>query len=123
MGAAIKYTFWSLLFFTIGYVGNTLKERYNEHPVVPGTKISYNSENGVDTMTVTNSRGGEFSVRAKGEEIPKIVNVKKSEIKVEKMKSDVKSDNAEKTVNKSNISPITLLKPGEKHPDFYHGSP
>ena len=37
LGAAIKYTFWSLLFFAVGYTGNMLKERYNEHPVVPGT--------------------------------------------------------------------------------------
>ena len=122
IAAAIKYTFWSLLFFTIGYTGNMFKERYNEHPIVPGTQIEYNTdENGTDTMTVTNSRGGQFTVQAKGEETPKIVNVKKSDTPVEKMKSDVESSSSSKS-NNNNISPIMLLKPGQKHPDFYHGS-
>ena len=80
LGAAIKYTFWSLLFFTIGYTGNTLKEKYNEHPIVPSTEITYEHKDGVDSMTVTNSRGGEFTVQARGEEAPKIVNVKKSTV-------------------------------------------
>lgn len=122
IAAAIKYTFWSLLFFTIGYTGNMFKELYNEHPIVPGTQIEYNTdENGTDTMTVTNSRGGQFTVQAKGEETPKIVNVKKSDTPVEKMKSDVESSSSSKS-NNNNISPIMLLKPGQKHPDFYHGS-
>ena len=119
LGAAVKYTFWSLLFFAIAYTGNTLKERYNEHPVVPGTELSYEQKDGTDTMTVTNARGGAFTVQARGEEAPKIVNVKKSDVRPEKVKSDVKPSGD----NGSNVSPIMLLKPGEKHPEFYHGSP
>ena len=39
------------------------------------------------------------------------------------MKNDVKKSADDGNKPKSNISPITLLKPGQKHPEFYHGSP
>ena len=118
---AIRYLFYSLLFFVVGYGGNTIKDRYNEKPIVPGTTIEYKTIDGVDTMTVTNARGGVFAVKQEdSSKAPVIVSIKKSG---ETSKTDVKSDKKSfKAASMDNISPIRLLKKGEKHPDFYHAS-
>ena len=114
-GEAVRYLFWTLLFFVVGYTGNTMKERYNTSPIVPNTQISYETVEGVDTMTVTNSRGGEFKVVQKDpDKAPVLVSVKKSEKKETTKPESKKSD-----VNNDNMSPIRLLKPGEKHPEYY----
>ena len=112
-GEAIRYLFYSLLFFVVGYTGNMMKERYNEKPIIPGTHIEYETKNGVDTMTVTNQRGGEFAVKQPdADKAPVIVSIKKS---------DTTKDIAK--VKLDNMSPIRLLNAGEKHPSYYHVSP
>ena len=112
-GEAIRYLFYSLLFFVVGYTGNTLKERYNEKPIIPGTHIEYETKDGVDTMTVTNQRGGVFAVKQPdADKAPVIVSIKKS---------DASKDIGK--VSLDNMSPIRLLDVGENHPTYYHVSP
>ena len=82
VGEATKYLFWALMMFVIGYGGNALKDKYNFHPIVPGTFITFEEEKGVDTLTVTNQRGGVFSVSQPDvEKAPIITLVKKSQPK------------------------------------------
>ena len=124
-GEAVRYLFWTLMFFIVGYTGNTIKDQYNSKPIVLNTHIAYDTIDGVDTLTVTNDRGGEFKVMQKdSDKAPVLVSVKKSEKKStasEEKKEEAKSDT--KKSAEDYMSPIRLLKPGEKHPDYYKVSP
>lgn len=114
-GEATKYLFYSLLFFAVGYTGNMLKERYNDHPIVPGTHIDYTEIDGVDSLIVTNDKGGQFMVQqADVTEPPQIIKLNTAQ-----KKGDVKPT----TKPVDNTSPIMLLQPGEKKTSFYHASP
>jgi len=121
--AATKYLFWTLLFFAVGYTGNALKDKYNDSPVVPGTHIEYTvEEDGTDVMTVTNSKGSGFQVKQiEPGDAPSITKIKAVE------NNDTKKSSEDEKVsgnsgNTNDVTPIHLLKPGQKHPEYYHGS-
>ena len=122
-GEAVRYLFWTLLMFVVGYTGNTLKDQYNDKPVVPGTHIEYAQENGIDTLTVTNSRGGEFVVKQEDpDKAPIIISVKKSAPKNVETKETAEKQTKEDNSKYNNNSPIVLLKNGQTAPKFYHAS-
>lgn len=47
-----KNFLYALLFFCIGYGGNTVKEWYNNKPIIEGTTIGQRTINGVDSLVV-----------------------------------------------------------------------
>ena len=124
VGEATKYLFWALMMFVIGYGGNALKDKYNFHPIVPGTFITFEEEKGVDTLTVTNQRGGVFTVSQPDvEKAPVITLVKKSQPKKAAASSPEQKQMQKDAAIRNSKSPIRLLTPGEEKSNFYTASP
>jgi hypothetical protein len=72
---ALQYLFYSLLFFTIGYVGNTIKDKYNERPLISGTSIQTTQKDGIDVMIVNDGPDKIFVSRNPNQSIPEMKTV------------------------------------------------
>ena len=104
---ALRYTFYALLFFAIGYTGNSLKDKYNEQPIIQGTHIETTIVDGNDTIVVY----------ADDDTTTVIMQPDKSKapvVSVSKPKRELTSYNDE--------SPIRLLKTNETKTRYYHAS-
>ena len=99
---ALQYLFYSLLFFTIGYVGNTIKDKYNERPLISGTSIQTTQKDGIDVMIVNDGPDKIFVSRNPNQSIPEMKTVYNA--------NKLSSEEAQK---QNESSPIRLLKPGE----------
>lgn len=106
-GETTKYLFYALLFFAVGYIGNSFKEKYNSSPVVPGTQIEYREIDGKRTMVVTNKKGKKFFVSQDDVSSPPSV--------VREKPNEAKTDEKE--------CPITLIEKGQRKTSFYKASP
>lgn len=98
----VKNVFYGLLFLAIGLIGNNIKEKYNEHPVIPGTQIETTTVDGKEAMVVYGEDDTLIVSQPVENAAPKIV--KASE-------------------GYNNVSPIKLLSPGEQKIQYYHISP
>lgn len=96
-----KNFLYALLFFCIGYGGNTVKEWYNNKPIIEGTTIEQRTINGVDSLVVYEDGSDVVTVvqQPNKEEAPV---VKKGKKKTDGVKANVKHD-----------TPIWMLSEGE----------
>ena len=96
-----KNFLYALLFFCIGYGGNTIKEWYNNKPIIEGTTIEQRTINGVDSLVVYEDGSDVVTVvqQPNKEEAPV---VKKGKKKTDDVKANVKHD-----------TPIWMLSDGE----------
>lgn len=97
-----KNFLYSLLFFCVGYGGNTIKDWYNNKPIIEGTSIDQRTINGVDSLVVYEDGSDVVTVvqQPNKEEAPVVKKGKK------------KTDDDVKTNVKHN-TPVWLLDDGE----------
>lgn len=113
-----KYLFYALLFFAVGYIGNTMKDRYNENPIIKGTQIEF--VDSCNAMVVTNDNGGQFTVQQKteerNEEVAPVITQGVPEHIAETQQTATRAASSRAEV-------IHVLGNGEKKSAFYHASP
>ncbi len=116
-GTAVKYLFYALLFFIIGYGGNTIKEKYNEKPIIPGTHLDFKEIDRNQTLIVTNKKGEKFYVKHEDSEHAPVIVKNNTKLNIEDNTLNIKNS------EDNNLSPIMLLTSKEKKSEFYHASP
>lgn len=99
----VKNVFYSLLFLAVGLIGNNVKDKYNEHPVIPGTQIETTTVDGNKAMVVYSDKDT-IVVSQPTENAAPVVTTATDD----------------KTANYNNVSPIKLLEPGETKISYYH---
>jgi len=99
----VKNVFYSLLFLAVGLIGNNIKEKYNEHPVIPGTQIETTTVEGNKAMVVY-SNNDTIVVTQKGDNTVPVVT---------KAVDD-------KETKYNSVSPIRLLGRGEQKIRNHH---
>ena len=102
----VKNVFYSLLFLAVGLIGNNIKEKYNEHPVIPGTQIETTTVERNKAMVVYSDNDTIVVTQKEDNAVPVITKA---------------VENKETKYN--SVSPIKLLAPGELKTEYYHISP
>lgn len=98
----VKYIFGSLLFFVIGFTGNTYFNDYNNDPIIDNTELKYEQIDGEETLIISGENQNIVITQPDKDKAPQVKTI-------------------DKKLNK--IQPIKLLTAADTKSDYYKASP